>query len=312
MYVKDPFSTVAAVSTPRGKGGIAVIRISGADTAKILEKCFVPRGRPMSERPYRTAVYGDVVSDGGIIDTGVCVLYEEGRSFTGESMAELSCHGGIYVTNEVLETVFAAGAEPAGPGEFTKRAFINGKLSLSEAEAVGQLIDADTKSRAAMASGAARGNLTGAIKDIDRGMVDVMTALYAAIDYPDEDVGTEGEDRIYRVVSDSLLKVEALRKTYKTGRAVAEGIKTVICGRPNVGKSSLYNMLLGEDRAIVTDVPGTTRDTLEDTVDVGGARYCGDKGDRRQSREDRSRACVFQARRGGARHLRFRRVRAND
>lgn len=270
MYTENPFSTVAAVSTPRGKGGIATVRISGADTAKILEKCFVAKGAPLGERPFRTAVYGEIVQDGKAIDTGVCVLYEEGRSFTGELSAELSCHGGIYVTRAVLEAVFAAGAAPARPGEFTKRAFINGKLSLSEAEAVGNLIDADTKSKMELASGAVRGNLSRRLSEIDKKLYDVMIALYAAVDYPEEDVGTEGEDNIYRVVSETLSDLRRLSATYRTGKAVADGIKTVILGKPNAGKSSVYNALIGEERAIVTDIAGTTRDTLEDTADVGG------------------------------------------
>ncbi len=270
MFVKNPFSTIAAVSTPRGKGGIAVIRISGEDTAAILEKVFFPKGDPLTERAYRTAVYGDIVKGGKTVDTGVCTLYAEGKSFTGELMAELSCHGGTYVTREVLEAVLEAGAEPAGPGEFTRRAFINGKLTLSEAEAVGRLIDADTKSKRELATGAVKGNLSAKLNILDELLYDVMTALYAAIDYPEEDVGTEGEDRIYEVVCEVLSGIKKLSATYRTGKAVADGVKAVICGKPNAGKSSLYNALVGEDRAIVTDIAGTTRDTLEDTVDIGG------------------------------------------
>lgn len=270
MFVKNPFSTVAAVSTPRGKGGIAVIRISGSDTAEILEKVFVTKGKKLAEYPYRTAVYGEIVKGGKIIDTGICTLYADGRSFTGELMAELSCHGGTYVTREVLEAVLEAGAEPAGPGEFTRRSFINGKLTLSEAEAVGRLIDADTKSKRELASGAVRGNLSSRLSELDALLYDVMTALYAAIDYPEEDVGTEGEDMIYSVICQVLSGIRKLSDTYRTGKAVADGVKTVICGKPNAGKSSLYNVLVGEERAIVTDIAGTTRDTLEDTVDIGG------------------------------------------
>lgn len=268
--ISNNFDTVAAVSTPRGKGGIAVVRISGENTEKIVEKCFVPYGKPILSRAPRSAVYGKIVNGDDIIDTGICVLFANGASFTGEPMAEISCHGGILVTSRVLEAVIAAGASAASPGEFTKRAFINGKLTLSEAEAVGKLIDADTVSKAELASGAARGNLSRSLSALDGELYGVMTALWAAVDYPEEDVGSEGEDNIYPVVCRVLEGVRRLADTYKTGRAVSDGIRTVICGKPNVGKSSLYNALMGEDRAIVTDVAGTTRDFLEDTADVGG------------------------------------------
>lgn len=263
------FETVAAVSTPRGKGGISVIRISGEDSAKILEKVFRPRGKKPWENP-RFAAFGEIFDGGEVLDTGIATFFEAGRSFTGESSAEIACHGGIAVTGAVLEAVFRAGAVPAPAGEFTKRAFVNGKLSLTEAEAVGKLIDADTDSRRKLASGAARGKLREKTGSIREKLLGVLSALYAAIDYPDEDVGDEGERNMERVFSEVSAELSALLRTYKTGRAVTDGVVTAICGAPNCGKSSLYNLLCGEDRAIVTDIAGTTRDTLWETVDAGG------------------------------------------
>lgn len=263
------FETVAAVSTPRGKGGIAVIRISGEDSAKILEKVFRPMGKSPAERP-RYGVFGEIVDGEEIIDTGIATYFEAGKSFTGEASAEISCHGGIAVTSAVLEAVFRAGAVPAPAGEFTKRAFVNGKLSLTEAEAVGKLIDADTDSRRRLASGAARGKLREKTEAVRKDLLSVLSALYAAIDYPEEDIGDEGEKNIDGVLQKSKDSLSALLRTYKTGCAVANGVVTAICGSPNCGKSSLYNLLCGEDKAIVTDIAGTTRDTLWETVDAGG------------------------------------------
>ncbi len=265
------FETVAAVSTPRGKGGVAMIRISGGDTAAVCDKCFRAKsGRLTAEIGARRAAFGEIHDGARVIDTGILTYYESPHSYTGEDMAEITCHGGVYVTRCVLEAVLRAGAVMADAGDFTRRAFINGKLTLSEAQAVGNLIDADTDSRMRLASGAARGTLAKKCAAISEKLSGIMSALYAAIDYPDEDLTPPDADAIKSVLTDASSALSALISTYRTGRAVAEGIRTVICGRPNCGKSSLYNALCGDDRAIVTDVAGTTRDVISDTVDVGG------------------------------------------
>ena len=261
--------TVAAISTPKGKGGIAVIRVSGEDSARILERCFKPKGRSPVENP-RRAVFGSVVDGSEEIDTAIAVYFQRGASFTGEESFEISCHGGTAVTQAVLSCIFKAGASPADPGEFTRRAFVNGKLSLTEAEAVGRLIDADTDSRRRLASNAQRGALREKTSELRRDLSGVLAALYAAIDYPEEDIGNEGEEQIEGVLSSTIDSLSALLRTYRTGSAVADGVVTVICGSPNCGKSTLYNLLCHDDKAIVTDVAGTTRDTLWETVEAGG------------------------------------------
>ena len=264
--------TIAAISTPAGKGGIAVIRVSGDDALTVAGRVFsCANGKSVGELPARFAAYGTIHTPGGdVLDTGICTPYRGPASFTGEDMAEISCHGGTFVTASVLAAVLAAGAEMAQAGEFTKRSFLAGKLSLTEAEAVGRLIDADTEERMKLSSGAVRGVVSEKIRAIREPLFDVMTALYAAIDYPEEDVGDEGEEQIAAVVEQVLDGVRGLLATYKTGRAVADGVKTVICGRPNAGKSSLFNRLSGEDAAIVTKIAGTTRDILRQTVSFGG------------------------------------------
>ncbi|MBQ5354365.1 MAG: tRNA uridine-5-carboxymethylaminomethyl(34) synthesis GTPase MnmE [Clostridia bacterium] len=266
------FRTIAAVSTPRGKGGIAVIRISGDRAVDTAEQMFVPAsGKKLGDSEARRAVFGTILDAGEEpVDTGIAVLFRAPASFTGEDVAEISCHGGPAATEAVYLSAIAHGADAAGPGEFTRRAFLNGKLSLTEAEAVGRLIDADTEERLALSAGGLRGNVSRRIEAISAGMLSTMTALYAAIDYPEEDVGDEGEREIGNTLRRSLGEVDALLSTYRTGRAVADGVKTVICGRPNVGKSSLFNLMTGEDSAIVTDIAGTTRDILRETVSFGG------------------------------------------
>ena len=242
--------TIAAIATPPGKGGIAVIRVSGDRAFDVADAVFRARsGRRIREIRPRTAVFGDILDPrtGETLDSGVCTAFFAPHSYTGEDTVELSCHGGTLVTTLVLSACFAAGAVQAGPGEFTKRAFLSGKLSLTEAEAVGLLIDADTEEKRKLSTSAVRGVTSRAIAELDEGLFSVMTALYAAIDYPEEDVGDEGERNIRAVVAATLSGVERLLATYRTGRAVAEGVKTVLCGAPNAGKSSLFNAMLGED-----------------------------------------------------------------
>ncbi len=264
--------TIAAISTPAGKGGIAVIRISGDDAIGVASRIFsCAQGKPVADLPARYAAFGEIHTvTGEVLDTGLCTLFRGHAAYTGEDTAEISCHGGTYVTQSVLSAALSAGARMAEAGEFTRRAFLAGKLSLTEAEAVGQLIDADTEERMKLSSTAVRGSVTERIRTIREPLFDVMTALYAAMDYPEEDVGDEGEREIAGVVNTVLADVKKLLSTYKTGRAVAEGVKTVICGRPNAGKSSLFNRLTGEESAIVTQIEGTTRDILRQTVSFGG------------------------------------------
>lgn len=272
IYMDSIFRPVSAVSTARGKGGIAVIRISGEGAVGIASSMFEPMsGKRLDEYGARYSVYGHILGeDGTAVDDGIAVVYRAPASYTGEDMVEISCHGGVAVTEAVYMSTLAHGAYPAGPGEFTRRAFMNGKMSLSEAQAVGLLIDADTSEKMKLSYGAVNGAVSKEIKRISESMTDTMTALYAAIDYPEEDVGDEGEREIYGTLSGALADVERLLGTYRTGRAVCDGVRCVICGRPNVGKSSLFNCMTGDDSAIVTSVAGTTRDILRETVSFAG------------------------------------------
>ncbi|MBQ8140388.1 MAG: tRNA uridine-5-carboxymethylaminomethyl(34) synthesis GTPase MnmE [Clostridia bacterium] len=267
--------TIAAVSTPRGKGGVALIRISGAEALAVASAVFTPMGnKDLSGIQPNRAVYGNiyetsVCGEKICIDDGMATYFKAPRSFTGEDTVEISCHGGVLITSCVLSAVLSAGARQADAGEFTRRAFLNGKLDLTEAEALGSLLEAKNINQLHMARSTMKGILTDRTKALYDSLKAMLGSIYARIDFPDEDLSDMSTEKMIEVIEEILDKTQKLSETYRTGRAVSEGIKTVICGRTNAGKSSVYNRLTGDDSAIVTDVEGTTRDILKETVTLG-------------------------------------------
>ena len=264
--------TVAAVSTPYGKGGVAMIRISGADAVAIGERVFFPcSGKKLSEVGHGRMAYGEIrmPHEELAVDDGMAVVFYAPHSFTGEDTVEITCHGGILVTKKVLSAVLAAGARMAEAGEFTRRAYVSGKLGLSQAEALGNLLEANNESQLLLARNGMRGHLAARMDDLYTAMQRVLTTIYAQIDFPDEDLGEMSREEIVSALRDTQKELARLLATYSTGRAIGEGIATVICGRANAGKSSVYNQILGYDAAIVTDIEGTTRDVLRETAVLG-------------------------------------------
>lgn len=266
--------TIAAISTPHGKGGVALLRVSGNDAVEVASRVFCPKnGRSLAQIQPRTATYGTIYApEEGTwlpVDDGIATVFRAPASFTGEDTVEICCHGGILLTQTVLSALLAAGARAARAGEFTRRAHMNGKLGLSAAEALGSLLEAGNRRQMTLAYGGLGGQLEARSRACYEQLLRVMSSALACIDFPDEDLAEMSRDEMTETVQTVLRDLKELAATYRTGHAVAEGIPTVICGHTNVGKSSLYNRILGRDAAIVTDVEGTTRDVLCDVATLG-------------------------------------------
>lgn len=262
--------TIAAIATARAPSAIGILRLTGSDTVSVLDTVFRPKGRPMSLRPDRVMVLGDVLDrEGKAIDNGLAVLFRGPNSYTGEDCAEIHCHGAPVVLQEVLLSLFAAGARQAKGGEFTQRAFLNGRMDLIQAESVADLIDAETAEAAHHAAAQLSGALSRGVEEIYDALMDITSRFYAVVDYPDEDIEDLQREEMVRTLAAAEEKLQKLLATFNRGRILKQGLPTVILGKPNAGKSSLLNALVGYDRAIVTDVAGTTRDTVEEKARLG-------------------------------------------
>ena len=265
-------STIVAISTAPGVGGIGIVRMSGEECFDIIEKIFVPKNKYKKENIKGYSIkYGNIVDENGeVVDEVLVSFFKAPKSYTTENMVEISSHGGIVIMNKILDICIRNGAEIAEPGEFTKRAFLNGRMDLSQAEAVIDVINSKTDKEAQVSIEQLKGNLSEKISLVRSNILNVMSDIEATIDYPEYDIEEVTNSRIRGVLEDVDKVLTELEKSFYNGKILRDGIKTAIIGRPNAGKSSLLNVILNEDRAIVTDIEGTTRDTIEEFVSLEG------------------------------------------
>jgi len=298
--------TIAAIATPLGEGGLAVIRLSGPRALAIADESFVPVGKSSlkpSDAPTHTIQYGRIERNGKGIDEVLVAVMRAPRTFTREDVVEITCHGGLLPAKLILDAVLAGGARLAEPGEFTKRAFLNGRIDLAQAEAVADLIHARTELALTAANEQLAGKLSQRTNQLRDDLIKTLAHVEAHIDFPDEDIAPDTKAQLLQRLDGGVAFMNELLKTANEGQILRRGVRTAIIGRPNAGKSSLLNQLLGHDRAIVSPMPGTTRDTIEETanirglpvvfIDTAGLREAGDEIEAegiRRSRESISRA----------------------
>lgn len=263
-------STIAAIATPDAPGGISVIRISGNDAFVISDRIFRSfAGKSVQDMEGYTCAYGNIVDADEVVDDVVLTVFRAPKSYTGENVAEISCHGGRYITRKILRLILKNGAEPAGAGEFTKRAFLNGKMSLTQAEAVMDVISSAGETELRYANALKDGAVFRRINGLKNDLVKILADLAAWADFPEEDVPEVRPEVLLSELEELSQKFAKLAATYDSGRIIRDGINTVIVGRPNAGKSTLMNCLSGFQRSIVTDIEGTTRDVIEESIKLG-------------------------------------------
>ena len=267
----DEHDTIAAIATPYGESGIGIVRISGPEAKRIAERLFRPRRGPKALTSHHIR-YGEVVDpeEGGVIDEVLLTFMAAPKTYTREDMVEINCHGGFWVLQQVLEVVLQDGAREALPGEFTKRAFLSGRIDLAQAEAVLDIIQAKTDEGLRLAEEQLRGRLTQEIEGLREELLGILVAIEAYIDFPEEDIDPPSTERVAEVLHQALAQIEGLIRAYEEGEIYRDGVKVAIVGKANVGKSSLLNQLLERGRAIVTAVPGTTTDVIEEAVNLSG------------------------------------------